>query len=147
VARRRHATDAVFRSAIRVTWVGSMTFADDVISPRPMGQTTYNDPLATLVLLRPKTHTYVVRAVWPNVTKRLNNLATIKLRTAKQVSSSGVTKCLTAFDLPAQLKVESEVSQILRLHVVLTESSPFSSLMTVTVSNSLNPTKFPNVSY
>jgi hypothetical protein len=118
-----------------------------VISARPVSVTTYNDPLTTLVLLQPKTYSYMVQAVWPNGTKRLSNLATITLPAAKQVPGGVVTKCLTAFDLPVQFEEETEVSQIVMLHLVVPASSPWPNPMTVTVSNSSDPTRFPNVAF
>jgi len=117
-----------------------------VISPRPVSQTSYVDQLGTLIYLQAKTYTYMVQAVWPNGTKRLSNLATITIP-ASQKTGVPVTKCLTFLDLPVQFKVETEVSQIVMLHLTVPEATPFPNPMTVTVSNSSDPTRFPNATY
>ena len=117
-----------------------------VISPKPVSQTSYVDQLGTLIYLQSKTYTYMVQAVWPNGTKRLSNLATITIP-ASQKSGIPVTKCMTLFDLPVQFKVETEVSQIVMLHLTVPAATPYPNPMTVTVSNSSDPTRFPNASY
>ncbi len=118
-----------------------------VVSARPVPQTTYLDPLTTLGQVQPKTYTYQVQALWPNGMKRLSNLATVTIPAAQQVPIPGGPRCLSAFDLPVQFSVETEVSRIVMLHVVVPVSSPYPNPMTVTVRNSSNPSKFPNVSF